>query len=172
MTTYLNKRNEGIGEDQVLEALYRTKERLEQTEVGIDDDGDEVLSEDVWDFGSWRTCTCGHIYGATTNNDEDVPPEVKLLNSLELRITSPQLVDGLYEETMRAVARANGLYVAYGSELGFAVSNATSDYGNDSRIGDQDLLRQRAMKLVAAAIEDVEQRQREAMERAKNGSAK
>jgi hypothetical protein len=152
---------EGIGEDRVLEALYAAKRRIEATTLGVVD-GYGPLSEDVWDFGHWNACTCGHIYGATTNNDTDIPEKAKDHNLIG-RITDEAIVDGLYEETLRLIVRANELEP--NDTMAETVSDATADcigdYEEDGR--SPSLRRQRAIELIDNTINYIEDRQRAAM---------
>lgn len=93
MNTYIEMRNESIGEDLVLEALKQTKANLA---ASMDPDDE---SAPAWEFDNWNACACGHIYIAATDIDQE--------DVLTDRVTAPATVDGLYEEVMKAVARAN-----------------------------------------------------------------
>jgi hypothetical protein len=114
---YIKQRNPEIGEDQVLEALRLVEERLTDPDV-------------TWAFAEWPACTCGHVYAATVNESPYSAyvafAKGESVSDYSTRpITHPEETDGLYEEVLRAIARANKLEVVDGSDLAHVVSDAT-----------------------------------------------
>ena len=146
----------GISSSQVLEALRRVEQRIEETR-GVED---AYGSQPYWDFGEWASCTCGHIYAVATGE------EAKLS-----MVTQPAKVDGLYQAVLHEVAEANGVGKAdaYKSVLHSVVSDLTSSKARDvvaarkgessfSKDDDLDAYRVGALTLVRNTIMAIEAR--------------
>lgn len=159
MTYDIDERNPEIGENEVLEALKRA--RLNITGAPLSEA--QMFSDRLpWKFSNWSSCTCGHIYLAATGE-----------RGRECEVTQPRRVDGLYEEAMKAVIRANPEARAYAEEvyvfdpLAVAVSNATTDRarklagrGDDDDVDDetdyQESRRRGALDLIDRTITYIE----------------
>lgn len=136
-----------IGEDQVLETLLRAEQRIEQTVI------DDFATDLIWDFGSWATCTCGHIYAVATGEEASVRD-----------VTSPARIDGVYQAVLFEVAQANG-YNVYYEELGYVhslVSDLTARQREDRDDEDNDAYRVAALELIRNTITTIRSRQDEA----------
>lgn len=155
---YIDERNPEIGEDQVLDALKRARTSVAEAPLalGLEGDADE---KHPWLFSSWATCSCGHIYLAAVGSP-----------GVESDIIEARRVDGLYEEVMKAVVRANPAARSYARDayvydpLAVAVSNATStrarslgDGGHeDDDVEYNESRRRGALDLIDAAIARIE----------------
>lgn len=163
-TDYMTRRSE-IGEDAILEALIRVRDRLEAIRG-------RPTGDPRWAFGDWLTCTCGHIYAETMKGRTDFP------HTARIEIENPELIDGLYEETLKEVAIALGLRpneINSGLALAAAVSDATIAASN-RLTGEAPCNRtvrvEAGLDVINSAIHKIVARQRERMERvAREGKA-
>lgn len=136
--SYIETRNPEVGEDLVLETLRTARANIEAAETGSFYLRERIVATERWHFDDWKACTCGHIYLAADDG------AVKLDNGdLFDKVTHPVNTDGVYEEALKAIARANADHVDRGNEsylrqlnngsdvLHYAVSDATTQLANE-----------------------------------------
>lgn len=117
----------------VLETLYAAKARLENNRL-------------AFFFEDWKTCTCGHIYAATTGR--------KAVD--DFRVTEPT---GAYLEALQTIVSAlpggGAGYTAHPDDLVWAVSDYTEQLAED----DDCVEREHALQVINEAIVVIEAQQ-------------